>query len=227
MLQNSYTHTEDADICIVLEASAWCLCRSSIHFLLQIAPWFHSGGTTSLIWDTIWWDLSQGAHNPLLKTRSESYAVFHFSVPQVDYLQVPRPNLPLHFFESLRSGSQSVVLKGIYYKWSKCSSCNLHTTFRVLTWIIRLHDLGASRWYFAFLVNKSLPLSSQLTWVLYQYKRKTNIGVEPCGEHWSTCSCLALRVILTCCSALSFLDWRQAEVQRHVTACRIYTAWRQ
>ena len=34
---------------------------------LAIASWFCSAGTTPLIWDTIWWDLNPGAHNPLLK----------------------------------------------------------------------------------------------------------------------------------------------------------------
>lgn len=101
----------------------------------------------------------------------------------------------------------------LYYKWFRCSSCNPHTTSRVLTWITRLHDVGASRWYFVFLVNESLPLSSQLTRVLYQYKQKILMSSPVVGADGHDLVSL-LRVILTCCSALSSPDWRQTDVQR-------------
>lgn len=110
----------------------------------------------------------------------------------------------------------------LYYKWFRCSSCNPHTTSRVLTWITRLHDVGASRWYFVFLVNESLPLSSQLTRVLYQYKQKILMSSPVVGADGHDLVSL-LRVILTCCSALSSPDWRQTDVQRWNNLPRLHS----
>lgn len=50
----------------------------------------------------------------------------------------------------------------LYYKQFRCSSCNPHKTSRVLTWITHLHDVGASRWYFVFLVNEVFPFPHNL-----------------------------------------------------------------